>query len=105
MTLASKKTINNVKRVLDVLKDGPLPISEILEQISEFGADPDIARQAFYNVIHSSTMDGRVVSTSNNRYDNKYKIAETIDSGECKRINSLMYRFIVGKPLNIDWGG
>ena len=99
MTLASKKTIANVKRVLDVLKDGPLPITEILEQIY-LGPDNDTARQAFYNVIHSSTMDGRVVSTSNNRYDNKYKLAETIDSGECKRINSLMYRFIVGLPLN-----
>ena len=99
MTLASKKTIENVKRVLDVLKDGPLPITEILGQIDEFGPDPDIARQAFYNVIHSSTMDGRVVSTSNNRYDNKYRIADTIDSGECMRINSLMYRFIVGLPL------
>ena len=100
MTLASKKTIGNVKRVLEVLKDGPLPITEILSQISEFGENNDTARQAFYNVIHSSTMDGRVVSTSNNRYDNKYKLAETIDSGECKRINSLMYRFIVGLPLS-----
>ena len=33
MTLASKKTIANVKRVLDVLKDGPLPITDILKQI------------------------------------------------------------------------
>lgn len=98
MTLASKKTIANVKRVLDVLKDGPLPITDILKQI-DLGQDNDTARQAFYNLIHSSTMDGRVVSTSNNRYDNKYRIADTIDSGECRRINSLMYRFIVGKSL------
>ena len=89
----NKRTKQAVKMILEILKDGPLTISEILEQIK-------ITRQAFYNVIHSSTMNGRVVSTSKSRYDNKYRLADRIDTGQCSGPDSLMHRFIVGKPLS-----
>ena len=93
---ANKRTKQAVEMVLEILKDGPLSIIEILEQIK-------ITQQAFYNVINSKTMNGRVVSTSNSRHKNKYKLVSIIE--KCSFHDSLMCRFIVGKSLNGDWGG